>query len=241
MADDPDKTGRPRLGLRRPGHHRPRGSRGRAQAAGHVHRLDRCRAACTTWSTRSSTTPSTRRWPALRRGRGHDPPRQLGHGRRQRPRHPGRHDGEGGQVGARGRADRPARRRQVRRRRRLQGVRRPARRRRLRRQRAVRAAATSRSGATAFAWRQDYERGAPQGPIDKGEPTEETGTTITFLPDAEIFETLDFDFATLEQRLRETAFLTRGLRISHRRRARPTGHTAPSSTTRAASGTSSPT
>ena len=42
----------------------------------------------------------------------------------------------------------------------------------------------------------------------------DTGTTITFLPDAEIFESLDFDFATLEQRLRETAFLTRGLKIS---------------------------
>ena len=71
---------------------------------------------------------------------GHDPPRQLDHGRRRRARHPGRHDGEGGQVGPRGRADRPPRRRQVRRRRRLQGVRRPPRRRRLRRQRAVRAA-----------------------------------------------------------------------------------------------------
>src|SRR5208337_1416951 len=45
----------------------------------------------------------------------------------------------------------------------------------------------------------------------KGEPT---GTTVTFLPDADIFETLDFDFRTLEERLRETAFLTRGLRIS---------------------------
>ena len=46
-----------------------------------------------------------------------------------------------------------------------------------------------------FVWTQDYERGAPQGPLAKGEATEETGTTITFLPDAEIFETLDFDFA----------------------------------------------
>jgi len=64
-----------------------------------------------------------------------------------------------------------------------------------------------------FVWTQDYVRGVPQGPIEKGEPTQETGTTITFLPDAEVFETLDFDFATLEQRLRETAFLTRGLRI----------------------------
>jgi DNA gyrase subunit B len=65
-----------------------------------------------------------------------------------------------------------------------------------------------------FTWTQDYVRGVPQGELTKGEPTKETGTTITFLPDAEVFETLDFDFATLEQRLRETAFLTRGLRIS---------------------------
>jgi DNA gyrase subunit B len=65
-----------------------------------------------------------------------------------------------------------------------------------------------------FVFNQDYVRGAPQGALAQGEATEETGTTITFLPDAEIFETLEFDFATLEQRLRETAFLTRGLRIS---------------------------
>jgi DNA gyrase subunit B len=65
-----------------------------------------------------------------------------------------------------------------------------------------------------FTWTQDYVRGVPQGDLQKGEPTKETGTTITFLPDAEVFETLDFDFATLEQRLRETAFLTRGLKIT---------------------------
>ena len=53
-----------------------------------------------------------------------------------------------------------------------------------------------------------------RAPLQQGEPTNETGTTITFLPDAEVFETLDFDFSTLEQRLRETAFLTRGLRIT---------------------------
>jgi DNA gyrase subunit B len=63
-------------------------------------------------------------------------------------------------------------------------------------------------------WRQDYVRGAPQGPLEKGEPTSETGTSITFLADAEVFETLAFDFSTLEQRLRETAFLTRGLHIA---------------------------
>ena len=65
-----------------------------------------------------------------------------------------------------------------------------------------------------FTWTQDYSRGTPLAPLVKGEASTETGTTITFRPDAEVFETLEFDFATLEQRLRETAFLTRGLSIS---------------------------
>jgi DNA gyrase subunit B len=65
-----------------------------------------------------------------------------------------------------------------------------------------------------YVWRQSYVRGAPQGPIEQGEPTSETGTTITFRPDPEIFESVAFEYLVLEQRLRETAFLTRGLRIS---------------------------
>jgi DNA gyrase subunit B len=65
-----------------------------------------------------------------------------------------------------------------------------------------------------FEFTQDYARGVPQAPLAKGAPAGATGTTITFLPDAEIFETLDFEFTTLEQRLRETAFLTRGLHIT---------------------------
>ncbi len=64
-----------------------------------------------------------------------------------------------------------------------------------------------------YAWRQSYVRGVPQGAIERGEETSETGTTITFLPDAEVFETVAFEYSVLEQRLRETAFLTRGLRI----------------------------
>src|SRR5215470_5013477 len=64
-----------------------------------------------------------------------------------------------------------------------------------------------------YEWRQSYSRGFPKGPIEQGAPTEETGTIITFLPDADVFETTSFEYATLEQRLRETAFLTRGLRI----------------------------
>jgi DNA gyrase subunit B len=63
---------------------------------------------------------------------------------------------------------------------------------------------------------QEYSRGAPLGELQRGEKLPagaQTGTTVTFLPDADIFEALDFDFHTLEERLRETAFLTRGLKI----------------------------
>src|SRR4051812_3371825 len=62
-------------------------------------------------------------------------------------------------------------------------------------------------------WEQDYERGRPQGELKSGAKTNETGTTITFLPDGEVFEDVVFDYQTLAERLRETAFLTRNLRI----------------------------
>jgi DNA gyrase subunit B len=65
-----------------------------------------------------------------------------------------------------------------------------------------------------YTWTQSYERGKPLGDLKQGEPTEETGTTITYLPDADIFEALDLDFTTLEERMRDTAFLTRGLKIT---------------------------
>ncbi len=64
---------------------------------------------------------------------------------------------------------------------------------------------------------QEYARGIPQSELVKGAKLaagEPTGTRVTFLPDADVFESLDFDFLTLEERLRETAFLTRGLKIS---------------------------
>jgi DNA gyrase subunit B len=63
-------------------------------------------------------------------------------------------------------------------------------------------------------WMQTYERGAPQGPIADVGPADDTGTTIRFLPDPEIFEETDFDYDTLATRFRETAFLTPGLRIT---------------------------
>ena len=78
-----------------------------------------------------------------------------------------------------------------------------------------RSSCTSRSAATASPGRQDYARGAPQG-ADRRRASRprRPARRSRSCPDAEIFETLDFDFSTLEQRLRETAFLTRGLRIS---------------------------
>ena len=62
-------------------------------------------------------------------------------------------------------------------------------------------------------WSQDYERGKPMTELAKGEATKAHGTKITFLPDLEIFEEIGFEFDTLAERLRETAFLTRGLKI----------------------------
>jgi len=65
-------------------------------------------------------------------------------------------------------------------------------------------------------WRHEFKRGEPQGDIDRVrdlEDDEETGTTIRFWPDEEIFETTDFEFTTLESRLRELAFLNSGVRI----------------------------
>jgi DNA gyrase subunit B len=62
-------------------------------------------------------------------------------------------------------------------------------------------------------WEQDYERGKPQNKLEKGAASDAHGTEITFLPDLEIFEEIEYDFQTLVDRMRETAFLTRGLKI----------------------------
>lgn len=64
-----------------------------------------------------------------------------------------------------------------------------------------------------FCWRQSYERGKPKTELKKGEKTSETGTTISFMPDLEIFDALEYEFETLADRMRETAFLTRGFLI----------------------------
>lgn len=64
------------------------------------------------------------------------------------------------------------------------------------------------------AYKQRYERGKVITDLTEIGTTERHGTTVTFLPDKEIFEETVFDYGTIKHRLREMAFLTKGLRIS---------------------------
>ncbi|MEO6821551.1 MAG: DNA gyrase subunit B, partial [Candidatus Nanopelagicales bacterium] len=70
-----------------------------------------------------------------------------------------------------------------------------------------------RNGAT---WTQSYAYGVPTAPLAEGAATEETGTTITFWADPDIFETVTYDFGTLSRRFQEMAFLNKGLTLSLR-------------------------
>lgn len=70
---------------------------------------------------------------------------------------------------------------------------------------------------------QRYSRGKPETDVQEIEAAETTGTKTTFKPDAKIFETLDFDYDILLSRLRELAFLNRGLTISLRDLRTPDG------------------
>ena len=63
-----------------------------------------------------------------------------------------------------------------------------------------------------FVWRQTYRNSVPE-PLQKGEPTDRTGTSVTFWPDGVIFETLEFNYETVYRRIQEYAFLNRGLKI----------------------------
>lgn len=63
---------------------------------------------------------------------------------------------------------------------------------------------------------QTYKRGDAQGELKIGENTEKRGTKITFYPDEEIFDTLEFDFSVIINRMRQQAYLTKGVTISVR-------------------------
>ncbi len=64
-----------------------------------------------------------------------------------------------------------------------------------------------------YRWTQDYKGGAPTAPLERHEATEETGTSVTFWADADIFETTEYSFETLSRRFQEMAFLNKGLKI----------------------------
>ena len=63
-------------------------------------------------------------------------------------------------------------------------------------------------------YRQDYKRGEPVTGLIKGEKTQAHGTVITFYPDKEIFEDIDYKFEILASRMKEMAFLNKGLKIT---------------------------
>src|SRR6187401_1528768 len=63
-------------------------------------------------------------------------------------------------------------------------------------------------------WVQSYERGTPNADLKSIAQTDKRGTRVNFKPDTRIFETTEFSFETLSQRLRELAFLNKGLLIT---------------------------
>ena len=65
-----------------------------------------------------------------------------------------------------------------------------------------------------YVWNMDFVRGVPTGELQRGEATDETGTTVTFWPDGTIFETTDFSYEYLRARFQQMAFLNKGLRIT---------------------------
>ncbi len=65
-----------------------------------------------------------------------------------------------------------------------------------------------------FTWTQSYQIGDPTGPVTRGEPTDEHGTTTLFWPDDSIFETTEWSYETLSRRMQEMAFLNKGLAIT---------------------------
>ncbi|MFF9274369.1 DNA topoisomerase (ATP-hydrolyzing) subunit B [Streptomyces griseosporeus] len=62
-------------------------------------------------------------------------------------------------------------------------------------------------------WTQDYKMGVPTAPLAQHEATQETGTSVTFWADPDIFETTEYSFETLSRRFQEMAFLNKGLTI----------------------------
>jgi len=65
-----------------------------------------------------------------------------------------------------------------------------------------------------YRWTQDFTLGEPNGPLDRHEETDETGTTVTFYASPDIFETTSYSYEKLATRFREMAFLNKGLSLT---------------------------
>ncbi|ANW19251.1 DNA topoisomerase (ATP-hydrolyzing) subunit B [Streptomyces clavuligerus] len=65
-----------------------------------------------------------------------------------------------------------------------------------------------------YRWTQDYKLGVPTAPLARNEETAETGTSVTFWADGDIFETTEYSFETLSRRFQEMAFLNKGLTLT---------------------------
>ncbi|TXL92098.1 MULTISPECIES: DNA topoisomerase (ATP-hydrolyzing) subunit B [unclassified Streptomyces] len=64
-----------------------------------------------------------------------------------------------------------------------------------------------------YRWTQDYKLGVPTAPLARNEATDESGTTVTFWADPDVFETTEYSFETLSRRFQEMAFLNKGLTL----------------------------
>ena len=211
----------------RQGHHRAQGPRARPRTPRHVHRIDR--------PDRPPPPRLRGRRQLGRRGDGrrgdphrrHPARRRRVPRRRQRSRHPGRQPPRvPGQVGRRGRHDHAARGRQVRRRR-LQDLRRSPRRRRLGGERAVeppRARDPPRRRQVGAALREG--RRARRARSSASRRSKKRGTTVTFWPDATIFEETEFRAQTLDRAAARDGVPQQGPRDPLPRRAHRPGHRA---------------
>ncbi|MFJ5224226.1 DNA topoisomerase (ATP-hydrolyzing) subunit B [Streptomyces sp. NPDC088400] len=65
-----------------------------------------------------------------------------------------------------------------------------------------------------YRWTQDYKLGVPTAPLLRNEETDDSGTTVTFWADSDIFETTEYSFETLSRRFQEMAFLNKGLTLT---------------------------
>ncbi len=65
-----------------------------------------------------------------------------------------------------------------------------------------------------FTWKQSYARGKATSKLERGKPSQKSGTTVDFWPDPQVFEDLEFKFDVLQQRLKELAYLTKGVSIT---------------------------